>query len=114
MPLWSIAEAIHAAGLRAIGLLGSVFMMKERFFRDGLERSGIAVLVPGTEDQQLVNHVIYQELCRGEVRPGSRWLFLEIIERLRAQGSSSAARRYSCWCNRSTAICPCPTAPYCT
>jgi len=34
-----------------------------------------------------VNDVIYQELCRGETRPGSRRLFLEIIERLRGQGA---------------------------
>lgn len=91
MPLLSIveatAEAIHAAGLRTVGLLGTVFTMKERFFRDGLERSGIAALVPGAEDQQRVNDVIYQELCRGETRPGSRRLFLEIIERLRGQGA---------------------------
>jgi aspartate racemase len=47
MPLLSIiqatAEAILAAGLRSVGLLGTVFTMNERFFRDGLERSGIPV-----------------------------------------------------------------------
>ena len=44
MPLLSIvqatAEAILAAGLRSVGLLGTVFTMTERFFRDGLERCG--------------------------------------------------------------------------
>ena len=34
-----------------------------------------------------MNDVIYQELCRGEIRPESRRLFLDIIERLRAQGA---------------------------
>ncbi len=91
MPLLSIvqatAEAILAAGLRSVGLLGTVFTMSERFFRDGLERSGVAVLVPGPGDQQQVNEVIYQELCRGEIRPSSRRLFLEIIERLRGRGA---------------------------
>jgi len=91
MPLLSIvdatAEAIRTAGLRCIGLLGTVFTMKERFFRDGLERSGIAALVPRSEDQERVNEIIYQELCRGEIRPESRRLFLEIIDRLRDQGA---------------------------
>jgi aspartate racemase len=50
MPLLSIAQAtaesILAAQLRSVGLLRTVFTMSERFFRDGLERSGIMVLVP--------------------------------------------------------------------
>jgi aspartate racemase len=91
MPLLSIvqatAESIVAAGVRSVGLLGTVFTMSERFFREGLERSGITVLVPDTADQQRVNDVIYQELCRGEIRPTSRHLFLEIIERLRGRGA---------------------------
>jgi aspartate racemase len=91
MPLLSIvqatAESIVAVGIRSVGLLGTVFTMTERFFRDGLERSGITVLVPEPGDQQRINEVIYQELCRGEIRPTSRQLFLEIIERLRGRGA---------------------------
>jgi len=91
MPLLSIvqatAESVLAAGLRSVGLLGTVFTMTERFFRDGLERSGITALVPAPGDQQRMNEVIYQELCRGEIRPNSRRLFLDVIERLRDQGA---------------------------
>ena len=91
LPLLSIvqatADAILAAGFSRVGLLGTVFTMSERFFRDGLERSGITALVPEPDSQQRMNEVIYQELCRGEIRPESRRLFLEIIERLRAQGT---------------------------
>jgi len=91
MPLISIvqatAESILAAGLRSVGLLGTVFTMSERFFRDGLERSGITALVPEPDSQQRMNEVIYQELCRGEIRPESRRLFLDIIERLRGKGA---------------------------
>jgi aspartate racemase len=91
MPLLSIvqatAESILASGLRTVGLLGTVFTMTEQFFREGLERSGITVHVPEACDQQRVNEVIYQELCRGEIRPTSRQAFVEIIERLRCQGA---------------------------
>ncbi len=91
MPLISIvqatAESIRAAGLRSVGLLGTIFTMSERFFRDGLERCGITALVPEPDSQQRMNEVIYQELCRGEIRPESRRLFLDIIERLRGQGA---------------------------
>ena len=91
MPLLSIiqatAEAVRAAGLHSVGLLGTVFTMSEPFFRSGLERSGIKVLVPEPSDQQKVNEVIYQELCRGEIRPDSRQTFLDIIEQLRRRGA---------------------------
>ena len=91
MPLLSIvqatAESIVAAGIRCVGLLGTVFTMGERFFREGLERSGITALVPKPRDQQRVNDVIYQELCRGEIRPTSRQMFLKVIEGLRGRGA---------------------------
>jgi len=91
MPLLSIvqatAEAIHAAGIRSVGLLGTVFTMTERFFLDGLERWGIKVLVPEPSAQQQINDVIYDELCKGAVRPNSRQLFLETIESLRHCGA---------------------------
>jgi aspartate racemase len=91
MPLLSVVdatvEAILGAGLRSVALLGTVFTMRERFFLDGLERSGIAALVPEPGDQLRMHEVIYRELCRGEIRPDSRRLFLEIIERLRARGA---------------------------
>jgi aspartate racemase len=93
MPLLSIvdatAKAIRDAGLRSVGLLGTVFTMRERFFRDGLSRYGTEVLVPQSDDQDRINDIIYRELCRGEVRPQSRAVFLSIIEELRkreAQG----------------------------
>jgi aspartate racemase len=91
MPLLSIvdatSEAILAAGLRSVGLMGTVFTMRERFFRDRLAQSGIEVLVPETDDQDRMNEVIYQELCSGRILPASRSMFLEIIERLRAAGA---------------------------
>lgn len=91
MPLVSIieatADAILAAGIRTVGLLGTIFTMSERFFRDGLERRGIIAVVPEPESQQRMNTIIYQELCRGEIRPESRQTFLDIIGCLRSRGA---------------------------
>ena len=50
MPLLSIvdttASAIINSDLTKVGLLGTVFTMREAFYRDGLARHGIDVLVP--------------------------------------------------------------------
>lgn len=91
MPLLNIidatAEAILAAGLHRAGLLGTVFTMREPFFRERLQQAGIEVLTPAPNDQDRMNEVIYQELCGGRILPASRTLFLEIIGRLQARGA---------------------------
>lgn len=91
MPLISIVDAtagaIREARLGCVGLLGTVFTMRERFFIDGLRRSGIDALVPDTAAQDHMNHIIYNELCRGEIRPESRQLFQQVIEKLQMQGA---------------------------
>jgi aspartate racemase len=61
--------------------------MREKFFREALQRCGIEVLTPGFEDQDRINAVIYQELCRAEIRPESRRACLEMVEKLRAGGA---------------------------
>lgn len=91
MPLLSIvdatAQAIRDAGLRSVGLLGTVFTMRERFFRDGLNRHGLEVLVPERDDQDRINDIIYGELCRGRILPESRAVFLGVFEILRKLGA---------------------------
>ncbi|MBK7927610.1 MAG: aspartate/glutamate racemase family protein [Bryobacterales bacterium] len=91
MPLLSIvdatAEAIRAAGVHSVGLLGTVFTMRERFFRDGLAAAGVEVLTPQPDEQDQMNQVIYEQLCRGQILDESRRLFLGIIERLQHKGA---------------------------
>jgi aspartate racemase len=91
MPLLSIvdatAEAIRTAGLNLVGLLGTLFTMRNSFYRDGLARWGINVLVPDAPWQERINEVMYGELCRGIIRPESRQMFLGVIEGLRKGGA---------------------------
>jgi aspartate racemase len=91
MPLLSIvdatARAIRDAGLNSVGLLGTVFTMRERFFRDGLSLYGLEVLVPERDDQDRINDIIYGELCRGVILPQSQAVFLDVIETLRKLGA---------------------------
>ena len=91
MPLLSIvettAQAIRAANIRTVGLLGSVFTMRERFFRDGLKRAGIEMLVPEPEAHDRINEIIFGELCRGMIRQESRRVLEDIIEELSRRGA---------------------------
>ena len=81
------AQAVLAAGVRTVGLLGTGFTMSQDFYRDRLAAHGLTVLVPAPEDQELVHRVIYDELCLGVVRAQSRAAYVEVVARLVAQGA---------------------------
>ncbi|MBS1871713.1 MAG: aspartate/glutamate racemase family protein [Acidobacteria bacterium] len=94
MPLLHIvdvtAEAIRAAGLGRVALLGTVFTMQGEFYRGRLEKAGLQVLTPDPAGRNTVNTIIYDELCRGVVREESRAELLEIIAKLESQGAEGA------------------------
>lgn len=93
-PLVHIADAtgaaVAAAGFRRIGLLGTAFTMEKPFLKDRLAaRYDLSVMVPPPEDRALVHRVIYDELIKGVFRPESRAAYLEVIERLAAEGAEA-------------------------
>ncbi|MCC9000208.1 MAG: amino acid racemase, partial [Candidatus Contendobacter sp.] len=87
IPLLHIADptalAIHQAGLRTVGLLGTRFTMEQDFYRGRLmERHGLTVRIPDPADRAMTHRVIYEELCRGEVREDSRTGYRQMMQRL--------------------------------
>ena len=77
------AEAAKQAGLRTVGLLGTRFTMEQDFYRDRLvEQHDLTVIIPDPADREIVNRVIYEELCQGEARVESRAQYREIMQRL--------------------------------
>ena len=84
------AEAIKAAGLSKVGLLGTAFTMEHDFYRGRLEtRHGLEVLVPEAEDRAAVHEIIYRELVTGQVLDASRALYRGVIARLVARGAQA-------------------------
>ncbi|MGI8685382.1 MAG: aspartate/glutamate racemase family protein [Acidimicrobiales bacterium] len=82
-----VAAAVSAAGLGRVGLLGTRFTMEEPFWAERLAGYGIEVVVPGPEDRDTVHRVIYEELCLGVLRDGSRAAYVDVIERLALAGA---------------------------
>jgi len=92
LPLVHIADATATAvkdrGIHRVALLGTAFTMEQDFYRGRLvDRHGLEVLIPDAEDRTTVHDIIYDELCRGVVRPESRARYLEIVGRLRDRGA---------------------------
>lgn len=84
------ATALQQAGVRRAGLIGTRYTMELPFWRDRLlERFGIELIVPGADDRATVHRVIYEELCRGVIRPESRAAYAGIVERLGEAGAEA-------------------------
>jgi len=92
VPLLHIADAtaeeIKAKGLKKAGLLGTKFTMEQSFYREILtDKHGFEVIVPEENERNVVDHVIYDELCCGQVMPSSKETFCTIIDTLVAKGA---------------------------
>lgn len=81
------AVAIERAGVRCVALLGTRYTMEQPFYRERLEARGLEVIVPDEADRTRVHEVIYGELVRGVIDPGSRAAYLDIVGRLLDRGA---------------------------
>jgi len=68
-------------------LLGTKYTMTQEFYRDKLTERGIEVLIPEGDDIDLVNRVIFDELCLGVVKEDSRAAYLRVIAALQQRGA---------------------------
>ena len=92
IPLLHIADAtadpIKRRDLAKVGLLATAYTMEQDFYRGRLEaRHGLEVLVPDAAGRKVVHDIIYDELCRGVIRPESKARYQEIVEDLLAEGA---------------------------
>ncbi|WP_041060692.1 aspartate/glutamate racemase family protein [Vibrio owensii] len=84
------AEKLVADGIKKVGLLGTRFTMEQDFYKQRLiDKFGVDVVVPSSNDQTIVHEVIYNELCKGEVREDSRQQYLAIIDKLVEEGAEA-------------------------
>lgn len=81
------AEAISAADLRTVGLLGTAFTMEQAFYRERLALHGITAVIPDAEDRATVHSIIYDELVQGIVTEESRQRYRDVIANLVAAGA---------------------------
>ena len=82
------AEKIKTEGIDKIALLGTRFTMEEDFYKGRLvDKYGLDVMVPSSEQMEIVHRVIYDELCAGIIKPDSKQKYAAIIKRLVAEGA---------------------------
>jgi aspartate racemase len=81
-------EAIRAAGLARVALLGTKPVMSAPYLRDYYtQRFGCEILVPDEKEQAEVDRIIFDELVRRDLRPESRETYLGVMDQLRSRGA---------------------------
>lgn len=80
------ADAIIEKGIRSVGLLGTKYTMSDNFYSSRLEERGLEVIVPSASDQEIVNRIVYEELCAGVIKDSSRQEFKRVIASLIDKG----------------------------
>ncbi len=87
IPMLSIVQAAceHARdlGLQRLGLLGTGFTMRARFFPDAFARAGLELIAPNDAEQAIIHEKYIHELLKNQFRPETRSALLTIIERMR-------------------------------
>lgn len=91
IPLIHIAEAtaeeLKKNSISKVALLGTKYTMEQDFYKEKLIKDGIEVFIPEEEDREIVNSVIYNELCLGEIKSDSKKEYLRIIKLLASKGA---------------------------
>ena len=95
IPGLHIAEVVAGQAARdgrlKVGILGTKYTMTGPVYPGAFGRRGIDWAVPGEEDRQHVNAIIFEELCRGVFSDESRTAYVEIIGKLAEQGCDAVA-----------------------
>ncbi len=94
IPLLHIADATGVAlcenKVKKVGLLGTQFTMEQAFYSERLaQQFDLDVFVPSSEDRLVVHKIIYEELCKGVICEKSRDAYIDIINKLKAQGAQA-------------------------
>ncbi len=92
IPLIHIAEAtanyIIDKNINTVALLGTKYTMTKSFYKDKLINDyKINVITPNLDQQDIINKIIYNELCVGLINDNSRKLILDIIDDCTKKGA---------------------------
>ncbi|MEG0367810.1 MAG: aspartate/glutamate racemase family protein [Coprobacillus sp.] len=93
VPLLHIAEAVghelKKHNINKVALLGTKYTMTQDFYKKKIVDMGIDILIPEEQDIELINQIIFNELCLGKILDNSRQEYVRIIEDLKHKGAQA-------------------------
>jgi aspartate racemase len=89
-PWLHIAREVTAeakrSGYRRLAVLGTRYLMEGPVYRETLKTAGVEHRVPGAEQRQRINQIIFDELVNGQILPRSLAYYVEVIRALKDEG----------------------------
>ena len=91
--LLHIAEATAASlvskGHQRPGLIATKFTMEQSFYTGRLSGNGLETMIPAADTRDVVNGIIFDELCKGAVTEESRAIYMKVAADLAFDGADS-------------------------
>lgn len=81
-------EKIIQKGMKKVGLLGTKFTMEQDFYKKVLEEKfNLDVVIPDKCEREIINDIIFNELCKGIINEDSKEKYKKIINNLVLKGA---------------------------
>jgi aspartate racemase len=71
---------------RRLAVLGTRYLMEGPVYPEKLKAAGLEYRIPGAQQREKINHIIFDELVNGEFLPRSLAYFTEVIRTLADEG----------------------------
>jgi aspartate racemase len=81
-----VAQEAKHRGYKRLAVLGTRYLMEGPVYREALKAAGIDYRVPGGEQRQRINQVIFDELVNGQFLPRSLAYYVEVIRAMKDEG----------------------------
>jgi aspartate racemase len=86
-----VAQTAAAERRTCVGLLGTRWTMDGPIYPAAFARHGIDLRIPTPPDRALVDRVIFDELCQGQLKDSSRAEYVRIIQQFQRGGCDAVA-----------------------
>ena len=83
-----VAEKCKNNNIVNVGLLGTKYTMVEDFLINRLQKNGLKVTTPQIEESiNEIDRIIFDELCKGEIKETSKQFYIDIINNMISQNN---------------------------
>lgn len=83
-----VADKCKKNNVLNIGLLGTKYTMVEDFLKNRLKENGLTVTTPQNEENiNEIDRIIFDELCKGEIKDSSRQYYIDVINNMIKQNN---------------------------
>ena len=81
-----VASQAQCGQLKRLAVLGTRYLMEGPVYPETLKAAGIEHRIPGPEQRERLNEIIFDELVNGQFLPRSLAYFVEVIRALKDEG----------------------------